>query len=295
VSLFERSKRRISRKTHAPELVSFKRHFARGLLFLGILSLLVLGIWYGTRLSFLTITDVTVSGGVTVNHTQVHAEVVQILDDSYLLVIPKRFSLFYPHDLITHTVDAIPRVHSVVVERTSFTKLSVTFDEYIPYALWCEHASSSVCYFMNETGYTFAKAPQIDGALLVRYSREGAEELKEGYVIQKEALEEMEWFIEHVQTELALRIGTVTFAQNGDITLSCNGGGLIHISDKNDIRDTFSRLRSVLVSDAFSHIEAGNFKYVDVRFGNKIFVNEEMESISTTTESIYATSTQGTY
>ena len=50
-------------------------------------------------------------------------------------------------------------------------------------------------------------------------------------------------------------------------------------------------LKTILVSEEFSHLKPGNFQYIDLRFGNKIFVNEE--EVGSVEENETSTSTSG--
>jgi hypothetical protein len=62
------------------------------------------------------------------------------------------------------------------------------------------------------------------------------------------------------------------------------GGGIIKVTTRMTTAETLSNLKTILDSKEFSHLEPGNFKYIDLRYGNKVFVNEEMdEEISTST------------
>ena len=111
---------------------------------------------------------------------------------------------------------------------------------------------------------------------------EGLTEIKKGIVIAPTKLEEINTFLKRSEELLGLRMTSLLHKSNGDVEFFVNGGGSILISSDKDMNETFENLQAVLVSDAFKHIAPGNFKYIDVRFTNKAFVNE---SVGTTTES----------
>ncbi len=287
MAFFEKKKNKIRGKVK-PER-NFLRQFLRGGLILIITALFFTALWYITRLNFFTISQVTVLGGETIAHEEVRARVMDELQGTYFLIIPKRFSYLYPHERIVEVVEKIPRAHEIVVTRASRTTLNVSFKEYIPHALWCtredvpESSKATPCYFIDAQGYAFTASPMLQGGTFVRHIVDDVEEVQVGTVIEPQMLGDIDTFIARVSDEFRLRITSVLHKKNGDIELHCNGGGMIFVSGKRDFRETFENLKSVLLSPEFKHLAPGNFKYIDVRFDNKVFVNEELEPIATTT------------
>jgi len=265
--------------------VSFTGQIFKGLLrIVGILCVMAL-LWYGTRLEMFTLRTVEVTGGETISHEEIKARIADELTGAYFLVIPKSFTYLYPSDRILEVLAKIPRAHNIVVERKTRNTLAVSFDEYIPHALWCgEEGPESMCMFMTIDGYAFAPSPRLEGGTLIRHYNEGVDTIPSGTVISKEALHALDTFVGRL-AELDLRSTALRHRKNGDIEVYINGGGSILVSSTMDFDRTYENLKSVLSSKDFEHISPGNFKYIDVRFGNKVFVNEELESATTTSTS----------
>lgn len=282
---FKAKKNRIRGKVQ-PER-SFARQFLRGFLVILIIAIVCALTWYVTRLEFFTIREITIEGGETIPHEEIQARVLDELQGNFFLIIPKRFVYTYPHDRIVDVLGKIPRVHDVAVKIGADAALHVTFKEYIPHALLCGYPiEGSSCYFINEHGYAFVEAPILTGGSFVRHYDEEFSEIKMGTMIDEERLASIDMFIARVSDELRFRITSVLHKKNGDIELQINGGGMILISSMRDYVLTFENLASVVRSPEFKHLEPGNFKYIDVRFDNKVFVNEELElSTSSTTAS----------
>ena len=271
---------------HRTQTHSFMWHIMRGVLRFVLIAGVLGLVWYITRLPMFTITEVTISGGETIPHDEVRALVLQELQGTYYLIIPKRFSYLYPHDRIYEVVAKNTRMYDISIERASYTELGVSFKEHIPYALWCsDSASTSPCLYMTNTGYAFAEAPILQGGALVRHVDEGTGDVAIGSVRTKKQLSDTEYFTSRIERELGLRTASILYKKNGDIEFSINGGGQIFVSGGNNVEDSFDNLHAVLTSQEFKHLKPGNFQYVDVRFSNKVFVNESMnDSGSTTTE-----------
>lgn len=282
-----RKKEKQRMRTHVKEQRSFTWQIIFGILRFLILSGCIALIWYISRLEFFTLTDVSVSGGETISHEEIQNIVRSELKGSYVLIVPKQFSYFYPHDRIVEVLSKNPRIHDVYVSRTSRRSLSVTFQEYLPHALWCVDTIEQLpCYFITSTGYLFSEAPELTGGTLTRHITEGVTELSKGEIISSEKLLQVDTFIQRANDEHELRISSVRYTRDNDIEFSINGGGKIFVSGGKDLTTAFENLVSVLLSAEFKHIAPGNFQYIDLRFDNKVFVNESQEAIlSTTTES----------
>jgi cell division septal protein FtsQ len=207
-------------------------------------------------------------------------------------LIPYTFSFLYPKDHIANAITSLPRVKDVHVKRNK-RDISVEFTEYTPFALWClPHTENSECYFLDETGYAFAPGPQLQGGALARHVREGETELKRGQAFDEGAFSRTHALLARLLHELGLRVTDVLYTEDGDMKLTVNGGGeLMLLADAGTYDDAFENLISVLGSEEFRHIEPGNFKYIDLRFGNKVFVNEKLESnvLATSTETVAST------
>lgn len=265
---------------------SFARQLWRGIARFILLVLLIVAVYYFTRLESFTITEVSIEGGETISHQTLRELVETEIDGTYFRLIPKRFTYFYPHDRLVYVLERTPRVHDVQTERLSRTELLVTFEEYAPHALWCQSESSSTpCYFLDETGYAFAEAPTLQGGALLRHYAPYDDTALPAHVIDEDTLAAIDTFVSQAETALAFRINALTYMQDDDVTFWVNGGGSIQASLKRDLNDTLENVAATLESEAFAHIEPGNFNYIDARFENKIFINEEVvEEVATTTD-----------
>ncbi len=275
-------------RVSSAKVPNFRRQIFLGFFWLVIVILIITAIWYVTRLSFLSIHIIDVSGGETISHEEVRAHLQDELNGTYYLIIPKRFSYLYPHGRMMEVLEENSRLYNVHVERESLTTLRVSFEEYVPHALWCVKKELNLpCYFLTKNGFAFAPAPLLIGGTLVRHENQSASEIHKETVIETNQLEEIDSFIKRSESELGFRITSLVYTKDGDIQFMINGGGMIMIAKGKDFNETFENVKTVLASKEFSHVTAGNFNYIDARFGNKIYVHEEMQSgSSTTTEAI---------
>jgi hypothetical protein len=248
------------------------KHIGVGVLVLSLVSLFITGVWHGSRLAFFTIDEIEVIGGQTIEHKKIHTLVNESLEGTYVGLVPKRFSWFYPQNDIAQKVDIIDRVHSVVVKKEHRKKVIVTFDEHIPDSLWCDEKE---CLFVDDAGYAFSHAPNLSGGSFLRFITLN-KDISVGDTVSDygsfSSLKETSrllaaegWFISQIEIDNV-----------GDAFLSVVNGGELKITITDDPEKIVKNLLVILASSDFSHIVPGDFQYIDLRFGNKVFVNEEI-------------------
>jgi hypothetical protein len=273
-----------------PNTLVLLKQIGIGVAVIACVGFVVAAVWYGTRLPAVTLTTVEVSGGETIDHELVRTTVLNQLTGEYLGLVPRRFSYTYPREDIIAELDVFDRMHNLVVERSSRTTLAVQFDEYEPTALWCTERASDECFFLSANGNAFAPAPQLSGGSFVRYSHlqtapapDESILLRDQFTTSQQLVAELAgigWYVKHVEVD-----------QVGDAFLHLNEGGELKVSLDDDPEQVIENLLVVLGSEAFQHLEPGNFAYFDLRFGEKVFVNEFGEPAEAAETTFTSTST----
>ncbi|MEZ4195261.1 MAG: hypothetical protein R3B53_02575 [Candidatus Paceibacterota bacterium] len=273
-----------------PATVLLVKQFIMGFLLFCVVGLILTGIWYGTRLETFTISAINVSGGKTISAEIVHSKINDKLSGTYLGIVPKRFSFTYPKEDILESLYELERLKNVQVEMVSNQTMQVTFDEYFPDALWCDKSEKGPCLFLDENGYAFGTAPKLSGHRLLRYYALDTD-LKRGvspfettdYTSTRDfikLLSDSDWYVSEVEIDSAR-----------DVFYTLADGGEVKATLADEPLQTFKYLKTLLDSDEFKHLAPGNFQYIDLRFGTKVFVNEEPISEPKVVENEQATST----
>lgn len=250
-----------------------------------VVASLVYATWYVTRLPVFTITNVEVVGGVTVPHSEVQKVAEAALEGDYYRLVPRRFSYWYPEAVIKDEVRKIGRVKNVAVERRDRQTVTVVFEEYEPAALWCQDVSTDACLFIDRFGYAFAPAPRLTGSALLRYVVGDEAPALGVSVLDTDLIKETVAFSEALLSELDLHV-VVVEKREDDFVYRVALGGEIRTSAVIGIDASLANLKTVLQSEEFEDLEAGMFDYIDLRFGNKVFVHEGTEEVASTTEEI---------
>jgi len=256
-----------------------------GIFLLITIGLLGTGVWYGTRVDSLQITHVEVIGGYTIPHSVVEEKVRQRLIGSYFKLVPHTFRATYPKGAILENIYSLPRVKNVRIEVMDTQKIVVAFDEYHPVALWCADYDATECLFLDDTGYAFSQAPLLTGSAFARYIDQdhSPEAKQQGF--SQEFITYAQNFSELLAEELDLYVTHVEKVGELDVLYTVSGGGVLKVSQRMDPEQSFKNLRSILGSEDFIHLQNGAFQYVDLRFGDKIFLNEKEESAVVATSS----------
>ena len=81
-----------------------------------------------------------------------------------------------------------------------------------------------------------------------------------------------------------IEISSVEFDSADDVFYVLAGGGELRATLHDPATKVFDNLEAILASKEFAHIKPGNFQYIDLRFGSKVFVNEEKLGMASSTD-----------
>ncbi|MFN3188505.1 MAG: cell division protein FtsQ/DivIB [Candidatus Paceibacteria bacterium] len=268
------------RRTIDPATRQLVLQIIGGVALFGLVSLMLTGVWYGSRISALTLETITVEGGQTISHSQVSEAVASTLTGNYFGLVPKRFAWTYPQEAVVAAVADISRVKNPVVERISGTQLRVTVDEYIPYALWCTEEENQQCYFIDREGIAFASAPVLEGGSMYRFYSLGDKPAINGTLYDRQTLSKIVVIAEALESKFNLPVNQIELDMVGDVFFRVVGGGEIKATTAQSASKIIENLSLILSADEFKTLAAGTFLYIDLRFGNKVFVNDAVPSLA---------------
>lgn len=263
------------------------------IVFLGIL---IGGAAWLSHLDAISIEEITVRG----NSVTPTDELVHITDNqlagSYAYAFSKRNSAIYPKKaIISRIKDAYARVKDVSVTLDEFTTLEIHVTEREPYAMWCEGKMENTdegaqqCYFLDETGYIYSKAPQFSGHVFFRFYNGIVESEPIGsYYLDEKDFRRVRVFVEAVRDDFGLNPVAYTTEGNGDgvIQLVADDregiSGEMRFDYSDDLGTVYENLEALLEKDAFKKAfdegKALTFDYIDLRYGNKIFYKKKGEA-----------------
>lgn len=258
------------------------KNISIGLGVFALIGLVLYGVWHGTRANAVTISEVTVLGGETISHDAIKVAVTGLLQGEYMGFIPRSFTWLYPETEIMEALTATPRVKDPVIERDG-KQLIVTLAEFEPVALWCDDTTAANCVFLDSNGYGFAAAPDLSGGAYTRYVQVGQAASTSAVftdVGDFALLQELVVGLEQVGWPAV----AIEYDQARDAFVQLSGGGELKVSLTQSPADTIANLQTIRAAEQYADLAPGNFVYIDLRFGNKIFVSEQgapTESVET--------------
>ena len=80
-----------------------------------------------------------------------------------------------------------------------------------------------------------------------------------------------------IEEEFSFRVTQVHVVDRYDLNFFLAGGGELKLSKNKTFSESLTDLQTILNDESFAHIAPGNFRYIDLRFNDKVFVNETFE------------------
>jgi hypothetical protein len=206
-------------------------------------------------------------------------EIVDIVngrvEGKYLGLIPKSNFLLVREDAISEEIlSKIPRVSSALVDTQGMDTLVIDISERKPSALYCEDVSDvgnpSKCFFLDDTGNIFSKAPDFSGSVYVIYSSEPAIEVPlRTQLIEPGEFAEIRSFLSDIsKVDLAPR---AVVKRGAEYAAILSGGTELKWKSGQNLSALASDLTSFLNDPKTKKIAFGDLLYIDLRFENKIY------------------------
>lgn len=262
--------------------------FSRALIILVLLFLFFVAGGGVSHKSKWRILEVNVVGGSAVSTDEVRAIAMDKILGNYFLVYARNNSHLFPVGEINQALlSAFPRIAEVTVERTDEHSITINISERKPYALWCgAELGAKDCWFIDETGFIFDKAPIFSKGVYVEVY---------GKIIEKNAGDALrgsvpfdrfsvaDSFVKLLQKEIG-ELLRVSLKPEGETEVHIRAsamhpflaGVIVRFKDEEDPTVLIKNLRAA-ISREFPDNTALKKKllYIDMRFGNKIFFGFE--------------------
>ena len=249
-----------------------------------IIAFVAIGIVWLSRIDEVNIKTVSIIGNSAVTKVQLEAVVEEQLRGTYALLFPRSNILLFPRNSITAGVlNSFDRIFDaeIVVEDLQTIKLIVR--ERQPFALYCgdtfidTHEILGHCYFLDEKGFIFAKAPDFTGNIFFKYfgktvtqangDPRGSQGLE---YMPQDIFYEITLFLESFD-ELKMEPSSFTRLNEDDFEIRFKDGSYILFGAEQNLASVLDNLQSVFESEVFLEREDVQLDYMDLRFGNKIF------------------------
>jgi len=224
--------------------------------------------------SNLQIKSIAVNGNSVVQTEEITNLVLREITGNFLHLYSKSNIFLYPQKTIERKLlEKFSRFNNAEVEITDFNDLSVFVTEREPFALWCQSQDALACYFVDDDGYIFDKAPDFSPNVYFTYFGEiqSSDSPVGSFMLNQNEFSNSEAVIEGLKVLGFNPTGLKFTKKDGTVVLSNSTDIIFRLSD--DASRTLSNFESV-INDPSLDLRNGNTlkaRYFDLRFGNKVF------------------------
>ncbi len=228
----------------------------------------------------LQVKEFSVSGNSTALTDDIVALARKIGRGAYLFVFPKMNIALYPREALASAIlSEFPQLKAANISERGFTGLSIAVTERTPIGLWCGRQTSegspaaNDCYFLDEDGYIYGKAPGFSGPVFVRfYGLDFDGEAVATQYLPPGTFRSLEAFFLQMR-RLGLTVSSFTIKDRYDYEVDFSEGPYLLFARASDLTAVLQNLESVADSDALRG-KLSTLEYLDLRFGNRVYYKE---------------------
>ncbi|MDQ3014626.1 MAG: hypothetical protein M3Q73_02070 [bacterium] len=241
-----------------------------------ILIALVVGISWLSRLKMLNLSSIQVEGNAAVSAEEIEVIAQRHLEGMFYYLFPRSNKFFYnKDDILQDIITTIPRVKEVELSGKGQT-LVISILERAPAYTWCTGTPKKTkedCYFIDNDGFIFSKAPTFSGNAYVAFYGlvQGETPIGSSYLDKKTFLN-LDGIIEFFK-EKQIPTYALLASSNGNFELYFEQGGKL-IFKNTQASTTVTSNVDLFMRDTkiLSAAQLPLLDYLDVRFGNKLYV-----------------------
>lgn len=230
---------------------------------------------------------VSVEGNAVIASSTLSSIVSKSLAGSYAFLVPKDTVLFYPRkEIVAQVLSSYPRLETAEAKTEHFDTLVLSVKERASKFVWCGSSAADkeadpvpMCYFADDSGYIFDRAPSFSNPVFFEVESPLVNEfgaLRSGnpignFILSKESLKKIAVFKDRLSVA-GIETRALRVLPGEDYELRIKTGGKIIFNGKQNFDIVLENLSAALgVSDLNKAIDGASLQYIDLRFGNKVF------------------------
>lgn len=166
----------------SPKIVEirYKRRMRKikiAILFIILFIIIIFGLSFLSTIGKMKIENIEVEGNHIIDKDELEKEIYQTISGKYIYLFSRSNSLIYPHKKVYNDlILKFPRIESLKIERNNFKTLKISIKERVGAFLFCgeniplnKEDVGENCYFVNNDGLIFDKAPYFSGNIYFKY------------------------------------------------------------------------------------------------------------------------------
>ncbi len=233
-----------------------------------LIILIFVGLAYLSNSSSTKISEIYINDTTFFDKKEIEKIVREGLQGSHLMVFNKDNVLLFPKNEIEAKVKNFSKaIKKVSISLAGLQKISVQVEEYKPVAVWCNDIN---CYYLNETGLVFDKAPaNYDKNLMQFHDWIHDDPIGKNY-IDPETFQKIITLVNLI-AKVPLKVTSVNTEDGLTFNLHTEGGTRLLYEINDDPEEVANNLNTVLEKDAINRAQLNNIDYIDLQFGNKVY------------------------
>lgn len=236
----------------------------------------------------IVINNIIIKGNSIIDTKEIESSVIEKLKGKYFYLFSKSNFLIYPHDKIYNSMLLdFPRIEKLSIKRNGLNTLSIEIDERAGSYLYCgvnipenKEEIGENCFFVNNDGYVFDKAPYFSGDVYFKYYINLKEENDKplgAQMMSPERFHELVRFMDGI-VKLGFKPSYLVVSDDGIHSLYLSSGGLnpnpkIIFKEDNDLTLILDNLSTAMGEKEFANEVNSKYdilSYIDLRFKNKV-------------------------
>lgn len=261
------------------------------LVFLILIGFVFLFSWL-SKMPSIQIENIEVLGNSTVSKDEIIDAVRNETSAKYFMLFSKNSVFLYPRKSIKKTLaDDFKKIETVSIKSKGLKTFIVSMVERKPNSLWCfgdsseegnipKNENSGKCYFLDKEGIVFSEAPDFSGNSFLRYYGllDDVEQPIGGNYMTSEKFKKVSRFIGSLEI-LGIKVAIFKAESENDYEIVLKNGIKIILDDKQLFDKTLENIQSILnevdLKRDYSPSNSSEINYVDLRFGNKVYLKGE--------------------
>ncbi len=264
------------------------RNIRLSVLIFVLLISIVYALGYFSSTPSITIDKIVVTGTRIINPPDVESIVLEKLKGKYLYLFYRSNTFIYPKDgIYKELITTFPRIEKLSINRDNLKTLQIEISERSGTSLYCgkdvplvESEIGENCYFVNNNGYVFDKAPYFSGNIYFKYyvTLSGNDDNPMGtQMLPSDLFHKYVRFIDGI-TMLGFKPIYLVLDPNSDNSLYLDGStsSLSHkiiFKNENDLENILDNLSLSMAKSEFANEINSKYTtllYIDLRFKNKV-------------------------
>lgn len=235
----------------------------------------------------ITLDKVVVKGTSIIDPIDVATKVEQILNGRYFFIYSRANSFIYPQKQIhDDLIMTFPRIEELSIVREGLNVLNIEIKERLGSYLYCGNTIPELksligenCYFVNNDGYVFDKAPYFSGSVYFKFYvklKNNDSPLREN-IIEQDRFHELIRFIDEI-TFLGFKPIYLLIEEDGTHSLyldnhSSDISPVVLFRDDNNLENILNNLKTAMNKKEFRdeiNSKYDSLLYIDLRFKSKV-------------------------